>query len=57
MSNVSLFLSIKFNILSTSVSFIISVDESELTEAEVNFFAKYALVPPVLVHKLGINNL
>lgn len=31
-------------------------DESELAEAEVNFFAKYALVPPVLVHKLGINN-
>ncbi|MDO4605456.1 MAG: ImmA/IrrE family metallo-endopeptidase [Helcococcus sp.] len=29
-------------------------EESELAEAEVNFFAKYALVPPVLVHKLGL---
>lgn len=32
-------------------------EESELAEAEVNFFAKYALVPPVLVHKLGVDNL
>lgn len=31
-------------------------EESELAEAEVNFFAKYALVPPVLVHKLEINS-
>lgn len=31
-------------------------EESELSEAEVNFFAKYALVPPVLVHKLEIND-
>lgn len=31
-------------------------EESELAEAEVNFFAKYALTPPVLVHKLEIIN-
>lgn len=31
-------------------------EESELAEAEVNFFAKYALVPPILVHKLKIDN-
>lgn len=31
-------------------------EESELAEAEVNFFAKYALVPPVLVYKLKINS-
>lgn len=31
-------------------------EESELAEAEVNFFAKYALVPPVLVYKLNIKN-
>jgi hypothetical protein len=30
--------------------------DSELAEKEVKFFAKYALVPPVLVHKLGIDN-
>lgn len=29
-------------------------EESELAEAEVRFFAKYALVPPVLVHRLRI---
>lgn len=29
--------------------------DSELAEKEVNFFAKYALVPPVLVHKLKIS--
>ena len=29
-------------------------ESSELAEKEVKFFAKYALVPPVLVHKLGI---
>lgn len=27
-------------------------EDSELAEKEVKFFAKYALVPPVLVHKL-----
>ena len=31
-------------------------EDSELAEKEVNFFAKYALVPPVLVHKLEINS-
>ena len=31
-------------------------EESELAEAEVNFFAKYALVPPVLVYKLNIKS-
>lgn len=31
-------------------------EDSELAEAEVNFFAKYALVPPVLAHKLGVDN-
>ena len=31
-------------------------EESELAEAEVRFFAKYALVPPPLVRKLGISN-
>ena len=31
-------------------------EDSELAEKEVNFFAKYALVPPVLVHKFGITN-
>jgi len=30
--------------------------ESELAEAEVKFFAKYALVPPVLVEKFEIDN-
>lgn len=30
--------------------------ESELAEAEANFFAKYALAPPVLVHKLNITS-
>lgn len=30
-------------------------EESNLAEAEVNFFAKYALVPPVLVEKLGLS--
>lgn len=29
---------------------------SELAEKEVKFFAKYALVPPVLVHKLKLDN-
>lgn len=29
-------------------------EDSELAEKEVKFFAKYALVPPVLVHKLKI---
>lgn len=31
-------------------------EDSELAEKEVKFFAKYALVPPVLVHRLGIDN-
>lgn len=31
-------------------------EESQLAEKEVNFFAKYALAPPVLIHKLKINN-
>ena len=31
-------------------------EDSELAEKEVNFFAKYALVPPILVHKLRIDN-
>ena len=31
-------------------------EDSKLAEKEVKFFAKYALVPPVLVHKLNINN-
>lgn len=30
--------------------------DSELAEKEVNFFAKYALAPPVLIHELGLNN-
>lgn len=29
-------------------------EDSELAEKEVKFFAKYALVPPVLVHKLKL---
>ena len=31
-------------------------EDSELAEKEVKFFAKYALVPPVLVHKLNLNS-
>lgn len=31
-------------------------EDSELAEKEVKFFAKYALVPPVLVHKLRIEH-
>lgn len=31
-------------------------EDSELAEKEVKFFAKYALVPPVLVHKLKLKN-
>lgn len=31
-------------------------EDSELAEKEVKFFAKYALVPPVLVHKLNVNS-
>ncbi len=31
-------------------------EDSELAEKEVKFFAKYALVPPVLVHRLKIDN-
>lgn len=30
-------------------------EESELAEKEAGFFAKYALAPPVLIHKLGLN--
>lgn len=31
-------------------------EESELAEKEVKFFAKYALVPPVLIHKLKLDD-
>lgn len=31
-------------------------EDSELAEKEVRFFAKYALVPPVPVHKLKLND-
>ena len=31
-------------------------EDSELAEKEVKFFAKFALVPPVLVHKLKLDN-
>ena len=31
-------------------------EDSELAEKEVKFFAKYALVPTVLVHKLELDN-
>jgi Zn-dependent peptidase ImmA (M78 family) len=31
-------------------------EDSALAEMEVNFFAKYALVPPVLVHKFGLSD-
>ena len=31
-------------------------EDSELAEKEVRFFAKYALVPPVLVHKFKLDN-
>lgn len=31
--------------------------DSELAEKEVKFFAKYALAPPVLIHKLEFKNL
>ena len=31
-------------------------EDSELAEKEVNFFAKYALVPPVLVHKFKLDD-
>lgn len=30
-------------------------EDSALAEKEVNFFAKYALAPPVLIHKLKLN--
>lgn len=30
-------------------------EDSELAEKEVNFFAKYALTPPVLIHKLKLS--
>lgn len=31
-------------------------EDSELAESEVKFFAKYALAPPVLIHKLRLTN-
>ena len=31
-------------------------EESELAEAEAKFFAKYALAPPALIHKLKLKN-
>ena len=31
-------------------------EDSELAEKEVKFFAKYALAPPALIHKLKLNN-
>lgn len=31
-------------------------EDSELAEKEVKFFAKYALAPPVLIHKLKLNH-
>ena len=30
--------------------------ESDLAEAEANFFAKYAIAPPVLIHELGLKD-
>lgn len=30
--------------------------ESDLADAEANFFAKYALAPPVLIHELGLKS-
>lgn len=30
-------------------------EDSELAEKEVNFFAKYALTPPILIHKLKLS--
>ena len=31
-------------------------EDSELAEAEAKFFAKYALAPPALIHKLGLKD-
>lgn len=31
-------------------------EDSELAESEAKFFAKFALAPPVLIHKFGLNN-
>ncbi len=31
-------------------------EDSELADKEVRFFAKYALAPPVLIHKLKLDN-
>lgn len=31
-------------------------EDSELAEAEAKFFAKFALAPPVLIHKYKLNN-
>ncbi len=32
------------------------LEESELAEAEANFFAKYTLAPPPLIHKLNLKS-
>ena len=32
------------------------IEESELAEAEASFFAKYALAPPPLIHKLKLSS-
>ena len=32
-------------------------EDSELAEAEVKFFAKYALAPPVLMEKYNVTNI
>ncbi len=32
------------------------LEESEIAEAEANFFAKYALAPPALIHKLKLSS-
>ncbi len=31
-------------------------EDSDLAEAEAKFFAKYALAPPILIHKLKLND-
>jgi Zn-dependent peptidase ImmA (M78 family) len=31
-------------------------EDSELAEKEVKFFAKYALAPPILIHRLGLRD-
>jgi len=32
------------------------IEDSDLADAEVSFFAKYALAPPVLIYKLKLDN-